>query len=127
MTGRAAWRSRCSSKLERQDHVERLRLSGLTGTPIDVADVAAFVRVAPHLLMPRHQAYRFEFRLNDGARPYHAGHLDQSVSGIRFDTPAAPEPFWSALAAVLRDFAARDDGVCVSSGAWEIGAGPADD
>jgi hypothetical protein len=105
-------------RLERQDRVERLRLSGLVGSAIDVADRAAFIRAAPELLQRKYRAYEFEFRLNDGHRGYRVRHLDQSTPGIAFDTPVEGEPFWSTLQAVLLEQAAKPTGVKVSTGPW---------
>jgi hypothetical protein len=108
-------------RLEGETLVERLRLSGVIGTPIDVPDVEAFVSAAPELLRKVYRYYQFEFRLNEGARRYVVSHLDQSIPGIGFDTPVEGEAFWSALGEVLSDYAERESGVAISTGPWYKG------
>jgi len=105
-------------RLEGQDTVRRLRLSGLIGSPIDVADIGSFVEAAPELLDQQHQAYEFEFRLNDGERPYRVRHLDQGVTGIAFRAPVERDVFWSGLKEVLEESRNADRGVTFSTGLW---------
>jgi len=109
-------------RLEGEERVERLRLSsGMAepldaADPIDVADVRAFVDAAPQLVRPYYKFYRFQFRLNEGERPYTVHHLDQSPRGFWFQTPVEGEPFVVVLRRVLTDFAAGD--VRISTGPW---------
>jgi hypothetical protein len=111
-------------RLEGTTCVERLRLSGPIGDPIDVPDTERFVRAAPSLLTRKYRKFSFEFRLNEGARRYEVSHLDQSIPGIGFETPGEGESFWSALGAVFADFAERETGVAVSTGPWYQGNSP---
>lgn len=108
-------------RLEGENRVERLRLSGLIGSSIDVADRASFLRAAAELLHTKNRAYEFEFRLNDGPRGNRVRHLDQGALGIAFDTPVEGEPFWSTLHAVLKEYADKTTGVRVSTGPWYDG------
>lgn len=106
-------------RLERIDVVRRLRRSGLIAPRIDVAAISSFVQAAPQLLNQPHQAYEFEFRLNDGEHRYFVGHLDQGVSGIRFRTPAdALEVFWSELQATIAEYREVKGGVTISTGPY---------
>jgi hypothetical protein len=111
-------------RLEGEDQIRRLRLSGGMpepidpADPIDVADPGAFVRAAPQLVRQRYQAYRLEFRLNDGERSYGLRHLDQSTAGFWFYAPVGGEPFLRTLDDVLKHFERRPTGVRISKGAW---------
>ena len=111
-------------RLEGKQGVERLRLSSAladpidAADPIDVTDTSAFVRTAPLLLRQRYQAFRLEFRLNGGARPYGMQHLDQSAKGFWFFAPVTADALMPVLELVLAAFARRDTGVRISTGAW---------
>jgi hypothetical protein len=105
-------------RLERQRAVQRLRLSGRFDAPIDVADVAAFVGVAPELLNQPHQAYEFDFRINDVDRAYSIRHLDQGVSGITFHTPVQGEVLWSTLGGLLAEYNEKGGSVRVLTDPW---------
>jgi hypothetical protein len=107
-----------AQRLEEEPWVERLRLSGDVGEPIDVSTVEDFIRAAPALLKRLYCEFDFEFLLNEGARAYRLRHLDQSVAGMWFYTPEEGEPFWDALGEVLRDVAARSPTVAVSAAPW---------
>lgn len=105
-------------RLEGEPGIERLRLEGEVGEPVDVDSIDAFVRAVPLLLTRLYAGFTFEFRLNDGTRVYRLWHLDRRAHGVRFETPEEGEPFWDALGEVLSDFAARSPDVTVSAGPW---------
>jgi hypothetical protein len=105
-------------RLEQQNGVQRLRLSGLTGVPIDVADVETFAREAVALLNQENQAYEFDFRINDGERRYSLRHLDQGTSGITFHAPVGGELFSSTLGEVFSDYKTKRGNVTVSTAPW---------
>jgi hypothetical protein len=105
-------------RLECQHAVQRLRLSGRTGPPIDVSDIESFARVAPALLNQENQTYEFDFRLNDGERAYSIRHLDQCASGITFHTPVQGDVLWSTLGGLLEDYKTKAGSVRVLTDPW---------
>jgi hypothetical protein len=112
-------------RLDGEDAITRLRLRSVApeplepDDPIDVADMGAFVQLAPRLLRHYYRAYEFEFRLNTGKRVYGLRPLDQSGTGFWFVCPRVEQELvYSTLKEVLTAFAERGTDVRISTGPW---------